>query len=220
MLKRYRFKTNSVDDFRPLVDMSSINMPWWCTGEAGDGTYATIVCYLPAEEDLMKYWDDAYDIDVEDVEEIKYSSRFPKPTWIKDKADKNKNVLFELKETICPKCAKEITKLEQQALPGVSEFWCDQCNLRVTIVDRIKNLVLKKPDTLNVGIPQFEPLNLDMLRLCDEDNPKFIEDIKKSLEYDDTAEMRFSIHYGNDKNKSDNIIIDKELAKELVDFYK
>lgn len=85
MLKRYRFKTNSVDDFRPLVDMSSINMPWWCTGESGDGKYATIVCYLPPEEDLMKYWDDAYDIDAEDVEEIKYSSRFPKPTWIKDK---------------------------------------------------------------------------------------------------------------------------------------
>ena len=82
-LKRYRFKTKSVDDFRPLIDMSSINMPWWSTGESGDGKYATIVCYLPPEEDLMKYWDDAYDIDVEDVEEIKYSSRFPKPDWVK-----------------------------------------------------------------------------------------------------------------------------------------
>ena len=82
-LKSYRFKTNSVDDFRPLVDMSSINMPWWCTGESGDGKYATIVCYLPPEEDLMKYWDDAFDIESDEVEKIVYTSRFPKPDWVK-----------------------------------------------------------------------------------------------------------------------------------------
>lgn len=82
-MKRYRFKTKA-DDYRPLIDLASINMPWWCTGSDMDGTYWIIVCYLPDGEDLFKYWDDAYDIDEEYVDEIKYTSRFCKPNWIKD----------------------------------------------------------------------------------------------------------------------------------------
>ena len=80
-LIRYRFKTYSVDDYRPLVDMSKIQMPWWCSGVGFD--YAIIVCYLPAGEDLFKYWDDAFDIQQEDAEEIAYTDRFIKPSWIK-----------------------------------------------------------------------------------------------------------------------------------------
>ena len=78
---RYRFKTRAVEDCRPLVDMATIKMPWWCTGYAGDDSYAIIVCYLPEDEDLFKYWDDAYDIDSEKVATIQYSDRFPKPEW-------------------------------------------------------------------------------------------------------------------------------------------
>ena len=78
---RYRFKTKAVEDYRPLVDMATIKMPWWCTGFAGDDSYATIVCYLPEDEDLFKYWDDAYDIDRDIVDTITYSDRFPKPQW-------------------------------------------------------------------------------------------------------------------------------------------
>ena len=82
-LIRYRFRTKSVDDYRPLVDMKGIGMPWWCTGFAIDGSYAVIVCYLPESVDLKKYWDDAYDIDQTEVDEIKYSSRFPEPQWLR-----------------------------------------------------------------------------------------------------------------------------------------
>ena len=78
----YRFKTKAVDDYRPLVDMADIGMPYWCTGFAADNSYATIVCYLPQNEDLLKYWDDAYDIDSEERAEITYTDRFPKPNWI------------------------------------------------------------------------------------------------------------------------------------------
>ena len=78
---RYRFKTKSIDDCRPLIDMASIKMPWWCTGYAGDASYAIIVCYLPEDEDLFRYWDDAYDIDSAKVDTIQYSGRFPKPEW-------------------------------------------------------------------------------------------------------------------------------------------
>ena len=77
----YRFKTHSVDDCRPLIDMTSIKMPWWCTGFDGDGSYAIIVCYLPETEDLYKYWDDAYDIESKTVDAIQYTDRFQKPDW-------------------------------------------------------------------------------------------------------------------------------------------
>lgn len=81
MLLRYRFKTKAVDDCRPLIDMKNIQMPWWCTGYGDD--YAIIVCYLPEGEPLEKYWDDAYDIDVEEKEEIVYTTRFAKPDYIR-----------------------------------------------------------------------------------------------------------------------------------------
>ena len=82
-MKWYRFKTKAVDDYRPLKDMAEIQTPWWCTGTAMDDSYAIIVCYLPDNENLYDYWDDAYDIDTEDRPEIVYTDRFRKPEWIK-----------------------------------------------------------------------------------------------------------------------------------------
>lgn len=79
---RYCFKTKSVEDCRPLVDLAPIQMPWWCTGYAIDGSYATIVCYLPEAVRLQHYWDDAYDIESEYRKKITYTDRFPKPAWI------------------------------------------------------------------------------------------------------------------------------------------
>ena len=87
-LIKYYFKTKAVDDFRPLVDMADINMPWWCTGRGEE--FVTIICYLPNDEDLFKYWDDAYDVDIDEVDEIVYSSRFPKPSWIVDEVENDK----------------------------------------------------------------------------------------------------------------------------------
>ena len=83
MLFRYRFKTNAVADYRPLYDLKKIQMPWWCTGRAADDSYVTIVCYLPDSENLFRYWDDAYDIETTEAEEIVYTKRLPKPNWIK-----------------------------------------------------------------------------------------------------------------------------------------
>jgi len=78
---RYRFKTKSVDDYRPLI--FNAKYPWWCSGTAGDGSYATIICYLPVEEKLLKLWDDAFDIEKEEVNKIIFTDRFKKPTWYK-----------------------------------------------------------------------------------------------------------------------------------------
>lgn len=77
--KRYRFYTKSVEDYRPLVFNPSY--PWWCSGFAGDESYAVIVAYLPIAEDIYKYWDDAYNIDYEEYDEITFTDRFPKPDY-------------------------------------------------------------------------------------------------------------------------------------------
>lgn len=48
-----------------------------------DGSHVIIICYLPENEDLKKYWDDAYDIEYSSYNDIEYTDRFPKPEWIK-----------------------------------------------------------------------------------------------------------------------------------------
>lgn len=77
---RYRFHTRSVEDYRPLVH--NPRYPWWCSGEAGDGSYATIVAYLPVSESLEPYWDDAFGIEQEECSELIFSDRFPRPEWL------------------------------------------------------------------------------------------------------------------------------------------
>lgn len=76
--RRYRFKTYA-DDFRPIVFNPSF--PWWCSGY-GDG-YAVIIAFLPRDEPLSKYWDDAFDVEFTEEKEITFSPRFPQPKWFR-----------------------------------------------------------------------------------------------------------------------------------------
>ena len=75
--KRYRLKTKSVKDCRPLV--FNPKYPWWCSGYGDD--YAIIIAYLPSDADLLIYWDDAFDIDFTEEDEIVFTSRFAKPDY-------------------------------------------------------------------------------------------------------------------------------------------
>lgn len=77
---KYRFKTKAIEDYRPLKDMKDIQCPWWCSGEGTD--YAILICYLPIGVDLFEYWDDAYEIEKQEREEITYTDRFRKPDYI------------------------------------------------------------------------------------------------------------------------------------------
>jgi len=77
--RRYRFKTRAVADYRPLIFNPAY--PWWCSGEAGDGAHVIIVAYLPAEANLLDYWDDAFEVEFTEAEAIQFSSRFPKPEY-------------------------------------------------------------------------------------------------------------------------------------------
>jgi len=81
--RRYRFYTKSVDDVRPLVFNPAY--PWWHSGTAGDDSFAIIVAYLPPDEPLLRYWDDAYEIEYTEEEAITFSSRFPKPAYYHEK---------------------------------------------------------------------------------------------------------------------------------------
>lgn len=76
---RYRFKTESVADWRPVV--FDPRFPYWCSGVAGDDSYATIVAWLPGAEPLKKYWDDAFDVESTEHDEITFTDRFPKPNY-------------------------------------------------------------------------------------------------------------------------------------------
>mgnify|MGYP003620840101 FL=1 len=79
--KRYRLKTYAVTDNRPLI--FNPKYPWWCSGYGEDekGEYSVIIVYLPKEEDLLKHWDDAFDVEFTEEESISFSDRFPKPSY-------------------------------------------------------------------------------------------------------------------------------------------
>lgn len=80
MWKRYRFKTHSVEDYRPLIFNPAY--PWWCSGESKDA--AIIIAYLPPDANLIDYWDDAFDINFTEEASIQFSDKFPMPNYYKE----------------------------------------------------------------------------------------------------------------------------------------
>lgn len=79
--KRYKFITYSWQDYRPIV--FNPHYPWWKVdvGFNTKGTYIVIVAYLPLDEPLNKYWDDAEDIEVEERDEITFNDLYPKSNF-------------------------------------------------------------------------------------------------------------------------------------------
>ena len=77
---RYRFKTKSVKDSRPLV--FNPRFPFWITGESDKDV--TIVAFLPKSEKLSIYWDDAFEIQSSEHKEIQFTERFSKPDYFID----------------------------------------------------------------------------------------------------------------------------------------
>lgn len=87
--RRYRFTTMSVEDYRPLI--FNPKYPWWCSGYSLTGAEggpniesAVIIAYLPEDEDLAKYWDDADDVEFTEHDKIEFSGRFPKPEYFEE----------------------------------------------------------------------------------------------------------------------------------------
>ena len=84
--RRYRFVTRYIDDYRPLI--FDPRFPWWCSGHSIGGTpenpeisNATIIAWLPFDEPITKYWDDASQVEYTEHETISFIDRFAKPDW-------------------------------------------------------------------------------------------------------------------------------------------
>ena len=67
------------------------------------------------------------------------------------------NKLFEIDETTCPICGAKIDR-ELFSEPGVSEFWCDDCNIKITIDD-------KNRDELNTELSSVDLFELNTMRM-------------------------------------------------------
>ena len=65
--------------------MIPLKYPYWCTGE-GYG-YNILVAYADSVEDIERLWPEAYQIEWEEVSEIVFTSRFPKPDWYKEERE-------------------------------------------------------------------------------------------------------------------------------------
>ena len=76
---RARFKVNP-DDPRPMV--WPIKHPYWVTGYGEN--YSIVVAYADDQEEILRQWPDASDIDTEEVSEYVFTSRFVRPEWFQE----------------------------------------------------------------------------------------------------------------------------------------
>lgn len=67
-------------DYRPIK--WPIKYPYWCTGESNDSF--TLIAYADSMEQITGLWPEAYDIEIKEVDEIKFSDRLRKPEWYND----------------------------------------------------------------------------------------------------------------------------------------
>lgn len=77
---RARFYTDEYD-WRPVE--WPVKYPYWCTGLTF--TSNILVAYADDVDYILRLWPEAYDIEWEEVDEIEFSSRFPKPDWYEEK---------------------------------------------------------------------------------------------------------------------------------------
>jgi len=81
---RARFEANFLDP-RPITFPPP--HPWWCTGYAGDASYSIVVAYADNEDQILEYWPEAANIDIQENQtEYLFNSRFPKPDWFTQNA--------------------------------------------------------------------------------------------------------------------------------------
>jgi len=85
---RVRFK-QPTEDYRPVK--WPLKHPYWCTGSSGDPEdhYFVLVAYADSEDEILENWPEAEDLDSEEVDAYKFTSRFPKPQWFKEPAPRS-----------------------------------------------------------------------------------------------------------------------------------
>lgn len=81
---RARFRANG-EDPRPVKFPPP--HPFWISGygvnSGGEVTEAIVIAFADNEAQIKEYWPEADEIDAEEVEEVTFTDRFPKPDWWK-----------------------------------------------------------------------------------------------------------------------------------------
>ena len=119
----------------------------------------------------------------------------------------NNNKLFETKKSRCPKCGKELIRLEPYSTKGVSEFWCDDCNIKITIDDKnrdelnteLSSADLLKPSTMKLEETKFSTKDL------------FPKAVKKHVNQDSNLKVQYNVGDAD----ADNVIISESFAKKI-----
>ena len=78
---RVRFE-QPTEDYRPITFPPP--HPYWCSGYSLDNEMNTtpiLIAFLNNEEELYQYWPEAENPEFEEVDEVTFSDRFPKPDW-------------------------------------------------------------------------------------------------------------------------------------------
>lgn len=75
----YVSKKECGDDYRPVK--WPIKYPYWCTGETSRDFI--LVAYVDSIDELKELWPEAKDVESDKVDEIVFTTRFPKPQWYK-----------------------------------------------------------------------------------------------------------------------------------------
>jgi len=75
---RARFHANH-DDYRPVN--WPVKHPYWCSGESFDDSYSIVVAYADDEDEIIRNWPEATEIDSEEVDGYLFTDRFKKPGW-------------------------------------------------------------------------------------------------------------------------------------------
>ena len=80
---RARFKAN-LEDPRPVT--WPIKHPYWVSGEEASGSNdrAILIAYADDEAQIMELWPDAEEIEYEEVNGYKFTTRFIKPEWFNE----------------------------------------------------------------------------------------------------------------------------------------
>ena len=73
---RIRFEANE-DDYRPVN--WPVKYPYWCTGYGEN--YSIVITYCEDKGYVYQNWPESKNLDIEEVEKIKFTDRFPKPDW-------------------------------------------------------------------------------------------------------------------------------------------
>ena len=74
---KYIFHTYSVGNTTPVYFIKEY--PWW--ESSSNGKVTVMHAWLPAGEDLLKYWPDAHTINSFEHEKIQFDARYQKPSW-------------------------------------------------------------------------------------------------------------------------------------------